>query len=246
VLVSRVEALVVPTGPRQKTRGLTPTKWGDLHTWQVGTAYRMFAGATGPYWIQQRAAPAAGLAELASDARPHILSIDIEDATDEARRGGQSGGVIARTWVQLDGAPPSSQGAVSLDVSAALDEGAARWTAFVGEQRRPIEEALAAANRATPGLAKGKEKAGIDAEFRPTWMSGPQQLVVLYRQRATRWTEQNVKTTQCPRNRPGPCTTQWMLAMRSYHADVAAELIYDKTGTLVAEHYYPAHPVPGE
>ena len=245
-LVSHVEALALPTGPHQKKRGISSTKWGDLRTLQTGTTYRVLAGETGPYWIQHRSAPGAALAEVAIDARPHILSIAIEDGTDEARRAGQSGGTIAAAWTQLDGAPPATRGAISLDVSSALDDAAARWAKFLGGQRRPIEEALAAANAATPGQSKGKEKVLIDAEFRPTWVSGSQQLVVLYRERTTRWTQHEVKTTACPRNRPGPCTTKWVSAPRSYHADVAAELIYDKTGSLVAESYYSARPVPGE
>ena len=245
-VTGQAEGLAIFADPHQPRRGVSQTRWGELRTFHAGTPYRLVTGDRGPYWISTRADPSAASVPLAIDGRPHIIALVVEDSTDEARRASQNGGVVASAWTQLDDRAQSSGNvrAVTLDVSATLDDAVARWEAFVASQRDEVTRALAIADHDSSGKPFGREKTATENGFAPTWMPDSQHLIVRYAQRSTRWSERKVRERSCPRNRPGPCRDVFVVETRTYHADVALELEYDRSGKLVAERRYPAHPVP--
>lgn len=244
-LSGEVEGLAFPADPRDKARGVTTTRWGEVRTVQAGTPYLFVTGDHGPYWVLARSTPTAVPTQLAlTDGGAHVVVLSVEQATPEALRASQSGGIVTSAWRVVDGAAGAGKPrAVSLDPSAALDDARARWTTFRGAQATAITAALAAADHDSPGKPFGPEKTDSESSFVPAWSPSAQRLLVRYVQRTTRWSEHVVSGEACPRNRPGPCTTVQSPEARAYYADVALELEYDQSGKLVAERPFPAHPV---
>lgn len=131
----------------------------------------------------------------------------------------------------------------TLDVPATLADARARWTAYLETTTTEVDAALAVADQGTAGRPYGRERTSHDDGFAPAWIPASMTLVVRTARRVTRESERKVLEQSCPRNRPGPCRTVTVPAVRAYHADVALELEYDRTGKLIEERRYPPHPV---
>lgn len=236
-LQGEVEGLVIPVGPHPPKQDLAPTRWGALRTANRGTTRRFLTDAHGPYWLES--GPAA---QAPDDGRPHIVALAIDGESDAGRRAAQGGGGVVIAWSQLDAAPPGTARAVSLDVAASLDDASARWSAYLASQDAALATALESAGRDTPGQPLGREESSSETWFAPTWIPQSQELVVRYTHRVTRSSRDKRGGSEPCLNRPGMCPTP--PAVRTYHADVALEVVYDRTGALRAERRYPAQPVP--
>lgn len=229
----RLEALLVPQRPVAPRSRVWTTAWGTLHLAPRSVA-AILDDERGPTWIEGRAAPTDKPAALALDGKPHVVALELEDGVSgsgpaEALRAGQSGGVIASSWRILDG---------DLDVKATLDDGLARWRAYVARQDPATALAARLATELSDATTPYVLTTSTSEEYRPSWSPATRQLTVRYVARHVREAgEKRVHETRvCPPNRPASACR--IVARRNVilvSATIAIELVYDARGALVRE-----------
>ena len=232
---SEIEGLLMPVGPHDPQKSVSPTLWGDLRTSSSGTPYRFFTANRGPYWVSALVSPKKTATPFVMDGRPHIAILYPAIASAEAMRASQTGGLVVSAWTQLDDSQTANR-AVAMDPSAVLDDAAQRWQQHLKNVDERLRQTLAQAPR-----GRRSTRTSTQSRFVPTWDPAAQRLVVRYLHRATRATPKWIRTTSCPRNRPGPCKNTLKRIWHAYHADFGLELEYDRAGTLRAERIYPPH-----
>jgi len=148
---------------------------------------------------------------------------------------------------RLDGTP-----AAPLDVGATLDDARRRWQVFAAAQASALTLALDEAGADTPGQPLGAEQV-LDVElFVPSWQAD--ELTVMASRHVARTSElRTFGHVGCDKYRgrelsPTPCAPHMIggtVTTRTYAADVALVLTYDRHGALVDERSFLAHGVPG-
>lgn len=227
-----IEALAIPqTG----SGAVRTTRWGTIRR-APASPTTVHADHFGPAWLATRVGDASR--DVVLD-KPRILEITLVQGIstgDDPRaiRAGQSGGLLAATWRQLDGTPP-----ITLDVGAALDDAAARWKLHADAHRAAIDTELSAMldNKVAPDRARfSSPETSDDLSFTPTWDPDRDRLISRYAstvQRTIR--EQRGKLQRdCPYNRPESfCRDVEVKRGWTATARLAVEVVYDRTGKLV-------------
>lgn len=198
----------------------------------------------GAYDVRQ-AAPGDKRLGLPNSA--HIVAVEVNAGRGSHNNYGPH--FVATSTKRLDGTD-----AVPMNVVATLDDARARWTNFTAAQQRAINTALDRAGQDTPGKPFGAETVVEHDGYFPSWRADSHELVVLYYRRVIRsssHSEMSGGGYTCSKYRipgnqfcPAPPPPQLVTTFRSYGAELAMELRYDKRGKLLAATELPAAPHP--
>lgn len=227
----------------QRTQGLAialHSKWGEVaQLWGDGNHHThvLRSDTSGPYGMIT-----AGGLPATFDTTAAVVELELPTPSEP--------GPILR--------PSAVRVITAAKAERALDDAAARWQKYLGEQAGVIDRALDAADKASAGRPLGSETTATQDGFMPTWMPADRRFVIVFA-RTIRRTSQLVEetpTAPCgkryplPRNIPGfpeepvqvscPQMPRFTTTVhsRSYAVNVALVLEYDASGTRTYERWY--------